>query len=319
MTASKFWINQRVLVIGGAGFIGSTLVDRLVAEGANVTVIDQFITSTPGNLSHLQARINLLTLDMQDINWAQFLDRNTYEAIFHLAGNANVLYSVRNPSDDFKITLESSFRLIDALRENEYPGVLIYPSSGAVYGNPQKMPIADDCPVDPISPYGVAKLAIERYISVYSRLYGLRAASIRLFSAYGARQKKQVIYDLIQKIRKDPDELLIYGDGSQTRDFIHVEDIARAMMLIVEHGQLKGETYNGASGHESSIKEIAEMLCRIMQVKPHLKFSGSVRPGEPDRWSVNIQRLIELGFQPKITLEDGLMKTVEWVNSSGDI
>ena len=191
MISNKFWMNQQVLIIGGAGFIGSTLADRLVAEEAKVTVIDQFITSTPENLSHLQGRINILNLNIQNINWTQFLDRNIYKVIFHLAGNASVHYSVKNPFDDYKITLESSFRLIDAFRENEYPGIFIYPSSGAVYGNPQKIPIAEDCPVNPISPYGVAKLTIERYISVYSRLYGLRAASIRLFSAYGADRKNK--------------------------------------------------------------------------------------------------------------------------------
>jgi UDP-glucose 4-epimerase len=311
MTKQYQWAAKRVLVTGGAGFIGSHLVEELLAAGAMVTVIDQCITGSLANLIQL-SKIDFRELDINQVSWENLLSEQDFQLVFHLAGSAYVPFSVENPSADLDINLECSFRLLEALRRIEWPGVLVYPSSAAVYGNPIRMPICEDDPTVPISPYGVSKLAVERYISVYSQLYGIKAASLRPFSVYGPRQRKLVVYDFIEKILKNPKELLIYGDGSQTRDFIYVEDVVRAMMLVAERGRLEGEVYNVASGQSVSIRELAESLCCILKIQPKFVYSGSVRPGEPEKWSVDISRLAALGYQPQVSLEQGLRGTVEW-------
>jgi UDP-glucose 4-epimerase len=188
-------------------------------------------------------------------------------------------------------------------------------SSAAVYGNPSNIPIIETDPTLPISPYGISKLAIERYVSAYSRLYGLKAASLRPFSAYGPRLRKQVVYDFIVKLSTDPSELTILGDGNQVRDFIFVDDIVQAALVVLEKSPLCGDVYNVASGQGTSTQEIAEILAKAMGLRPKYHYTGSIRPGEPDKWIACIDKLRMLGFVPQVALEEGLKRTVEWYNS----
>ena len=304
--------KKRVLVTGGAGFIGSYLVEQLVDAAATVIVVDDLSTGRRENLAHIKGQVDFRELDICQINWEHVLNEQPCDAIFHLAGNAYVPPSVEHPAWDYRLNLGGTFRLLETLRKTQWPGVLIYASSAAVYGNPVRIPIREDDPTIPISPYGVAKLAAERYVAVYSQLYGLSAASLRFFSLYGPRQRKQVVYDLIEKLIRSPSELSMYGDGTQVRDFNYVADAVRAMVLVAGRGPLQGEVYNVASGQECSIRELAETLCRILEVQPRFVFNGSVRLGDPDKWSVDISRLAALGYQPQVSLEKGLRRTVEW-------
>ena len=164
----------------------------------------------------------------------------------------------------------------------------------------------------PISPYGVSKLAAERYVDVYCRLYDVRGASARLFSAYGPRQKKQIVYDFLEKLRADPTRLEIYGDGSQTRDLCYVADTVSALLLIAQEGSLKGEAYNVASGKTYSVSELATTIAALLGLIPELNYTGSVRPGDAEKWAVNSDRLTELGYKPQVSLEIGLTRTIEW-------
>jgi UDP-glucose 4-epimerase len=306
------WKNKRVLVTGGAGFIGSHLTEQLVQRGAAVTVVDDLSSGTRSNLDHVSSAIQLKELDVRQLDWEHTLGVSSYDVIFHLAANAYVPPSVERPAWDFQLNLESTFRLIEALRLIKWPGRLVYASSAAVYGEPQRMPIQELDLTIPISPYGVAKLSSERYIEVYCHLYGLRAASMRFFSVFGPRQRKQVVFDLIRKMIQNPLEVSIYGDGTQVRDFNYVEDTSRSMIIAAEKSPLQGEVYNVASGEECSIRELVELLCQILKINPRLVYSGSVRPGDPEKWSVDINRLVGLGYQPEVSLEEGLRRTVEW-------
>jgi UDP-glucose 4-epimerase len=317
MSERYSWVNKAVLLTGGAGFIGSQLAEDLVEAGASVTIVDDLSTGRSANLALIMDRVVFFEQDIRKIRWEDVLGKKDYDVNFHFAANAYVPPSVERPQWDYDINLNGTMRLLEALRQGPWPGTLIYASSAAVYGNPTKIPIAETDLTIPISPYGVAKLAAERYVAVYSRLYGLRAASARFFSQFGPRQRKQVIYDFIQKLRRNPHEIFVHGDGSQVRDFNYVSDTTRAVMLIVEAGSLAGEVYNIASGRECSVRELLDIVSGLLNVRPKYVFSGQVRPGDPEKWSVDISKLEKLGYRPRVSLEEGLTKTVQWCH--GDI
>lgn len=312
----SFWQTKRVLVTGGAGFIGSHLVELLIEAGAAVTVLDTFKSGSRENLAQVADRVDVREIDVRNIVWEDLLSAEQFDVIFHYAANAYVPPSVENPTYDFQVNFETTFRLLESLRKLKWPGVMIFASSAAVYGNARRIPISEDDLTVPISPYGVGKLSAERYVAVFSQLYGLKMASLRFFSSYGPRQRKQVVYDLIERIIANPKKLFIYGDGTQVRDFVFVEDTARSGMVVVEHGTLQGEVYNVGSGQECTIGQLADGLCEVLDMHPEYDYSGAVRPGDPEKLSVDITRLKALGFEPQVGLAEGLRRTVEWYYAS---
>lgn len=315
MTSITDWKNKKILITGGAGFLGSHLAEELVAQDAHVTVVDNFATGVADSLAPIADRIRLIQGDVLSMNWMELLERQDVDFFFHLVGNAYVPASVENPAMDFALNLRLAFDILESLRKISWPGRFVFPSSAAVYGNPEKLPICENDRTVPISPYGVSKLAVERYMSVYHGLYGLNTVSLRLFSIYGPRQRKLAVYDLITKIMANPRDVRVFGNGGQVRDFLFVKDAVRAMMAVAWSGKFTGEVYNTASGIECTIFDLIQQISRVLKVNPQVTFSGSVRPGEPEKWSVDVSRLTGLGFSPSYSLQAGLEETVEWVGS----
>lgn len=305
------WKGKSVVVTGGAGFIGSHLVEQLVQERAEVTVIDNFRSGSPENLAAVADRIRLREYDIRGLDWNGVLEDGV-DAIFHLAANAYVPPSVEFPAVDYEINLAATLRLLESLRLQRWPGRMVFASSAAVYGNAFRVPIREEDPTVPISPYGVGKLASERYVGVFAQLYGLNLASVRFFSAYGPRQRKQVVFDLLAKLRSDSSQLPIHGDGTQVRDFLYVQDAARAAMAVAESGALNGEAYNVGGGREYTIDTLAKTLCAQAGVTPELRYTGVNRPGDPEKLVVDIARLRSLGYRPQIELEEGLAIVARW-------
>ena len=315
LTSNPKWKNKKILITGGAGFLGSHLVEAFVAEGANVTVMDNFATGAFDNLALIADRLQLIRGDILSMNWMDVLRQHEVEFFFHLVGNAHVPASVENPEMDFTLNLRLAFDILESLRKVSWPGRFIFPSSAAVYGNPKRLPICEEDWTVPISPYGVSKQAVERYMSVYHDIYGLKTASLRLFSVYGPRQRKLVVYDLITKIINDPQNVYVHGNGEQVRDFLFIKDAVRAMMTVAWNGKFTGEVYNTASGAECTILELIQHISQVLEVNPRVTFSGSVRPGEPEKWSVDVSRLAGLGFVPSHSLQNGLEQTIAWIKS----
>jgi UDP-glucose 4-epimerase len=298
-----------VLVTGGAGFIGSHLVEYLVAAGAQVTVVDNLST---GRLEHLRTgapNVELVVGDLGDILRLNRIKLADYAFVFHLAANSYIPPSVANPAFDFHANLQNTFALLEALRQTSNSPGLVNVSSAAVYGNPVRLPIREADPTIPIAPYGVSKLAGERYVAVYSQLYGIRAVSVRLFSIYGPRQRKQVVYDLFCKLRANPKRLEILGNGSQARDFTYVLDVVQALVLVATVAPNHGEVYNVASGRTHTIAELVEACCRVAGLKPEIVYTGQIRPGDAEKWVVDISLLKQLGFEPRADLEAALTAT----------
>ena len=308
-------MKEHILITGGAGFLGSHLVDYYIQCGANVTVVDNFRTGYRDNLAGVASKIKLFNIDIRKPYWLRSVELSKFDIIFHLAAHVSVPDSVKKPGLDFRLNLLPTYRLLDRLRRINWRGRLIYPSSSTVYGNPVRTPISEDDPVIPISPYSVSKLAAEQYIAVYTKLYQLRAVSVRLFSLYGPRQRRLLVIDLFKKLLVNNKELNLYGDGTQVRDLIHVKDVVMILARIVEVAPLRGEVFNIGSGNGCSIRELVNLMCTIMSISPNIKYSGNSNVAESQSLIANIDRLRQLGISPSIDLTTGLNETLLWLLS----
>lgn len=301
---------MKTWVTGGAGFLGSHVVEALVAGGRSVTVVDDFSTGLEANLAGVQ--VGLLRHSLRDGAVEDALRAEQPEVIFHLAGDALVARSVADPTADCERNLLATLALLEAVRRASPESKVLFASTGAVYGERAEKPFQETDGVWPISPYAVAKLAAERYCYAFAHTYGLRTCSLRLFSVYGPRQTKQVVYDLIRKIHARPEELTLFGDGTQERDFSHSRNIVDAFLLAAEKADFHGEVINVAGDEIVTIRQLAEMLCERMGAQPRLAFTGQRRPGDSQRWVADTSRLRGLGYRPRVALSEGLRDTIEW-------
>ncbi|MEM1758949.1 MAG: SDR family NAD(P)-dependent oxidoreductase, partial [Acidilobaceae archaeon] len=228
---------KKALVTGGAGFIGSHLVDRLISEGEwSVVVIDNFSSGRIDNLKHHigSPLVKIVNGDLKSIEAIQSILIDV-DVVFHFAANPEVRVSTINPQTHFNENIIATFNLLEAMRKKNV-GELIFASSSSVYGEPKEIPVSEDAPIKPISVYGASKAACENLIHAYSHLYGIKAAVLRYANVVGGRMRHGVIYDFIVKLLKRSDELEILGDGTQIRSYIHVKDAIEAVMIIEKKG-----------------------------------------------------------------------------------
>lgn len=238
------------------------------------------------------------------------------DVLVHAAAPASVSASVESPADDFHGAVPTFFDLLHAVRRLAPDCRVVFISSAAVYGDPAVLPIAEELPPAPISPYGFHKLLCETLATEFHRLYGLGVCTARVFSAYGPGLRRQVLWDICQKARHQP-VVELSGKGNETRDFIHVQDVCRAVMCIIDGAEFRGEVYNVASGVETSVRTLAEnVLAALQEVyggEYCLQFSGQRRPGDPVRWRADIGKVQSLGFVPTVGLSQGTRDFVAWV------
>lgn len=305
--------GRNILVTGGAGFIGSHLVERLVQLGANVTSADHKPVAGFANLKAVIDQIEAIDLDLVSGDLDGLLGAGRFDAVFHLAGSAHVQSSVENPLRDFERNALSSLRLLDAIRRASPSTALIYTSSAVVYQGGGSELISEDDPTHPRSPYGVSKLTSDRYVSVFAHVYGLKTAVARLFTVYGPRLRKQIVWDIVGRLRENAHVLPMLGDGQQMRDFSYVGDVVDALLLIASTGPLKGEAYNVASGSIVTIDHLARLIAGKMNLSPTLEYSGAGYTGDTTHWFADTSRLKALGYDASVTLEEGIARTVDWI------
>ena len=301
--------SSRVLVTGGAGFIGSHLVRRLLADGAEVTVIDDL--SAP-SAQPVPAGVTWHRVRLPDPRLRSLVAEGRFDRVFHLAGAAYVPPSIDDPTGDLGNNAGVTLDVLEAVRRGSPGTPVVYTSSAAVYGSPTVLPISEETPIDPVSPYGVSKYAAEQYVSLYARLHGLRTASLRLFSVFGPGQRKQVVFDLLAKLAADPDRLEVIGAGTEMRDFIFVDDVVTAAMTVMTRAPLAGEVYNVASGTGVTIRDLVGHVIEVVGVAPTVHYTGEVRPGDALHWVGDIARLRALGFAPAVSVEAGVRRIAEW-------
>lgn len=305
--------NKKVLVTGGAGFIGSHLVDALVKKEAKVTVVDNLVSGCLSNLELAKNKIIYKNIDIRDKEKISKVMQGQ-EIIFHLAANADVPYSVEHPQEDFEVNVIGGYNVLQNSLKNNVEKI-IFASSAAVYGNPKYVPVDEKHPTIPISPYGASKLAIERLGYSYYETYGLPFVTMRIFNTYGERQPRYVMYDLLKKLYKNNLKLEVLGTGNQRRDYSYVSDTVTAFILAAENDNSIGQAYNIAGGKTVSVKELVGMLIKILKYeKTDIYYTQKSWAGDINVLSADINRIKkELKFTPKVSLDEGLKRLHMWL------
>ena len=310
---------MRVLVTGGAGFIGSALVDQLVKRGDQVLVIDNFSTGSEKNIEGARnaAAEDLIVenCDIRDSETTKLIFDYQPSIIFHLAAQVDVRTSVEDPLTDLETNLVGLIRVLEGGRKAKTRKVIFASSGGTIYGEPEtkELPLNEDTPWNPLSPYGVSKLAGGLYINTYSSLHGLEGTTLALANVYGPRQDPHgeagVVAIFAGKLLEG-EPCTIYGTGTQTRDFVYVEDVASAFMASIEKGD--GKLLNIGTGTETSIQHLYKEMALTLGIDSKAE-EGEERPGEIERSSLN-PLLAEkiLGWKPETSLKDGIHSTLEW-------
>lgn len=299
-----------ILVTGGAGFIGSHTADRLLDEGLRVVVLDNLCS---GKLDNLEPHIGsgnckFVQGDVRDFGLVKNLVRDI-DCVVHLAALISVPESIKNPVLTNDVNVNGTLNLLKACVDF---GVkrFVYASSCAVYGNAEKLPIKEDWPTRPESPYGVSKLVAENYVRKYYEDFGLETVCLRYFNAYGPRQVygdySGVIMQFMRRLAKGL-PLVIFGDGDQTRDFVQVQDVAEANLLALKLDGLAGGTFNIGTGIATTINQLAAVLFEITS-KTHLELKHSEpREGDIKHSVADISKArAQLGYNPKVSLKEGL-------------
>jgi UDP-N-acetylglucosamine 4-epimerase len=308
---------SRVLVSGGAGFIGSHLVDRLLAEGFEVTVLDDFSTGLMRNIS-CHRDVGEFRLVRGDVRDAGLVEKvvGDVDGVFHLAALVDVALSIENPVLFNEVNVVGTLNLLRACVDSDVRR-FVFASSAAVYGDSKDAKKREDMLPKPISPYGVSKLAAENYVQFFNDFYGLETVSLRFFNVYGPRQGfassySGVITAFMSRLLKGQPPV-IHGDGKQSRDFVHVDDVVSANILALQSKNAVGGVFNIGSGTAITVYELAKILQQITDTERLKPIFAESRAGDIKHCSGDIHKAEEiLGFHPKIQLEDGLSKLVEW-------
>lgn len=297
--------GMNCVVTGGAGFIGSHLVDALLHEGARTVVLDDLSGCAAGNLERVRSRISFHQADVRDARLMSDLLEGA-DFVFHLAANASVPMSVEDPAHDFEVNALGTQRVLIAARDRGVRRVILC-SSAAVYGIPSSIPIREDHVIHPVSPYGASKAAAEALGDAYRSVYGLDVVTCRLFNIYGPRQRRYVMHDLFIKLTRRG-ELSVRGDGRQIRDYCYVTDAAKAILLVAQTGE---GVYNIARGAGISIREVAESMVRMIAPETTIHYGEATWKGDIPVLHADTARLQALGFEPKVDLEAGLSALIE--------
>lgn len=302
------------MVTGGAGFIGSHLVETLILEGASVTVVDNLQAGTWANIDKCREKVECLEVDIRDRSVVQRILSEVHPAyVFHLAANASVPGSVENPQYDYETNSGGTFTLLEACRACEGIKKIVIASSGAVYGEPTHFPITENSPLAPISPYGSSKLGSEIEARMFASVYKVPVTVARLFNTYGPRMPRFVVFDFLRKLQASPDRLEILGSGKQVRDLNYVADTVTGFLTLGLHG-VPGESYNVASGASHNVTQIAEMLLDGLgyRGRTRIEYTGQSWAGDAQHWEVDISRICGFGYAAHVPLPEGLRLVTEW-------
>ena len=311
---------MKILITGGAGFIGSHLSEKYTKEGHTVLCMDNFLNGSLTNIRHLLGHRNfkLINGDIRDRDLVEKIMRDV-DVVMHLAAQIHVDRSVIEPQLTYDINVMGTLNILEAARRYDVEKI-IYASTSEVYGSAQYAPIDEKHPLNSPHPYGASKIAADRMCRAYIETYGLNIVIMRPFNTFGPRQKDTgyggVISIFIKRVLNGQPPI-IYGDGNQTRDYTYIDDMVRAYDAVLKYDKKIGEPVNFGTGREVKILDLANLIIELCGKKNRIKpVHVEPRPGEVRRLVADISRAKELfGWKPTYTLEDGLKKLIEWYRS----
>jgi UDP-glucose 4-epimerase len=295
---------KHAVVTGAAGFLGSALVPHLLARGVEVVAVDRNPLPATG-ATDVRADVSQPGILHE---WVP-----PDSTIFHLAAIASVPQSVHDPRTDFTNTMRPVFEVLETARATG--AKVVFPSTASIFDPSNDLPLAEQAWVRPSSPYGAAKVAGEAYCFAYHRSFGVDARVVRLFSVYGPGLARMAVHDLIRKVQANPAHVELLGDGRQLRDYLFVDDAIAGLRLVAERG-VPGEDYNVASGEPVKVIDLAQCIARLMG-RPDLAIvpTGTSFPGDTARWYADTSKARALGFAPSVPLEEGLRRTIAWLQT----
>ncbi len=317
---------MKILITGGAGFIGGNLAERFIHDGHNVIVLDtldpfydvgikeqnikiasEAASSSAGEYKFVEGSIT----DPEVVD--ELVDRVDY--IYHQAAQAGVRASVDDPEKTTRINVEGTFILLEAARANDIKR-FVNASSSSVYGKPVYLPYDEEHPTNPVSPYGASKLAAEHYVRVYNEIYDLPTVSLRYFTVYGPRMRPNMAFTNFVSRCLHGESPVIFGDGSKTRDFTYIDDIIEANRRLLSTDSADGEVLNIGSTDRITIKELAQVIRD--EIDPSLKLEyDEPREGDTEHTHADVSKAVQLlEYEPSVSIEDGARQFVEWYRNN---
>lgn len=320
MQELKAYAGAKVVVTGGAGFVGSNMVKELVSLGAEVIVIDDLFTGDFKNIEKIKIK-DFIRDDIRDIDLIKdvLLGQNF---IFHLAAR-NIILSTTNPIEDFLVNIGGTLQILELLRKSKNLSRFVYTSSASIYGNHKRLPANEDDGINVLSPYAVSKLGGENYTKVFYEQFQLPVSIVRYSNVYGINQKANnpycgVIGKFISQMaeKKSP---IIHGNGEQTRDFTFVQDAVEATILTGVHPRANGEIFNVATGTETTINTLVKTIGNILHTNAPITYTTKRDIDNIRRRVMSIDKIKSLlNWEPSFTLEQGLTETIKWYNNQSN-
>ncbi len=304
---------SKILVTGGAGFIGSTLVDKLILEGYEVVVIDDL---SSGKKEYLNPSAKFYEVDICSKKINKIFKHEKFDLVYHLAAQIDVRVSVEDPEFDNQVNVLGGLNIIENCRLNKVKKIIFTSTGGAIYGEAEEIPTTEYYSTYPLSPYGIHKLTLEKYLHYYYQVYDLNYTTLRFANVYGPRQFKGGEAGVIAIFIENAVRNLIstqYGDGQQTRDFVYIDDVINSLYLAKEI-DCRGEI-NISSGREASLLDVRRYIEQVLNRSIQIT-EAPAKLGEQRRSCLSHQRAKEvLNWEPIINLEEGIKKTIEWTKS----
>ena len=294
---------KKIIIIGSKGFIGQNLYNYFSANGYKVWGAD--VVTDYVNIEQY------FLIDASNADFSSVFKHLKYDLCINCSGAASVPDSLINPVRDYYLNTVNVFKILAAIKSFQPDCRFINLSSAAVYGNPISLPVKEDSATRPLSPYGIHKLQAEQVCKEFYDFYNIGTCSLRIFSVYGNGLQKQLFWDLYQKT-KTGDPIKLFGTGQESRDFINIFDLARAIELVSELSNFEADILNIANGEEIMIKDVTALFFSFFDEEIKYSFSGDTRKGDPNNWVADISRLKSFGYSPSVELNKGLQQYYDW-------
>ena len=308
---------MKILITGGAGFIGSHLSDKLLEENNEVVIFDNLSLGRLSNIQNALTNSNCKFVKGDILNKEEFFkvfEDNKFDVVFHMAANSDIAKSHTNPNVDFDNTLTTTYNVLLAMKEFGVKKI-VFASTSAIYGDTGVSVDEDYGPLFPISHYGASKLASEAYISSFCENYGFKAWITRFPNVVGERATHGAIYDFINKLKKNPTELEVLGDGTQIKPYLYVKDLVEAILLVWKKTNNKINYFNLGVDTRTTVSEMAAMVIEEMKLDAKIKYTGGSRGwiGDVPQFSYSLDKIHNLGWSAKITSNEAIRKSIQYI------